>query len=266
MPEFKHVDRAIYYDAVGAGPVVVFQHGLGGDRRQALAALGGLTGYRVVAMDAPGHGETCGELGTASFQSFADCVLGLLDHLGIESAAVGGISMGSGIALALALRTPDRVRSLMLVRPAWLAGRRPRNLDLVARLGHWIEDDGLDAARVKLEVDSFYLEMLRTDPACAASLAAVLERPQALDAAEVLYRMVDDRPFGAMDEMAEIRCPTLVIANEGDPVHPLPLGVKLSQAIDEAQLEVIPPRYAQASAHQAALTQALQGFLDQHSG
>ena len=50
-------DAALHlrYGVEGAGPDVVFLHGLGADRHQAERALAGLRGYRVTTIDLPGH-------------------------------------------------------------------------------------------------------------------------------------------------------------------------------------------------------------------
>ena len=54
---------------------------------------------------------------TYSFDTFADHVVALMDHLGIERCHLGGLSMGSAIALNIALRYPDRFKKLILLRP-----------------------------------------------------------------------------------------------------------------------------------------------------
>ena len=56
----------------------------------------------------------------ASFEVFADDVIALADHLGLVRFIIGGISLGAGTALNLAVRYPDRVAALVLCRPAWL--------------------------------------------------------------------------------------------------------------------------------------------------
>ena len=59
---------------------------------------------RLLTLDCRGHGATepLGEEARLNFSAFADDVVALLDHLGIEQAIVGGISMGAGVALNLA--------------------------------------------------------------------------------------------------------------------------------------------------------------------
>ncbi len=56
----------------------------------------------------------------ATFDVFADDLIALADQLGLDRFVVGGISLGAGTALNLAIRYPERVSALVLCRPAWL--------------------------------------------------------------------------------------------------------------------------------------------------
>jgi pimeloyl-ACP methyl ester carboxylesterase len=73
-------------------------------------------GYRVVALDVRGHGQSDKPYEPAAYHSatMAEDVRRLLDHLGIERADVMGYSMGARITAFLALRHPDRVRSALI--------------------------------------------------------------------------------------------------------------------------------------------------------
>ena len=73
-------------------------------------------GYRVVALDNRGHGESekLYEPAAYSSQIMAEDVRRLMDHLGIARAAVMGYSMGARIAAHLALAHPRRVNALLL--------------------------------------------------------------------------------------------------------------------------------------------------------
>ena len=53
---------------------------------------------------------------------FADGVLALLDHLGIEQAVIGGLSLGANVSYEVALRHPERVRALVLEMPVFARG------------------------------------------------------------------------------------------------------------------------------------------------
>ena len=100
---------------VGSGPPVVLLHAfplLGEMFEPQWTALGDRA--RFVLPDLRGFGESDGGQGPSEMSVLADDVLGLLDHLGIDSAVVGGVSMGGYAALALLRNDPGRVRALVL--------------------------------------------------------------------------------------------------------------------------------------------------------
>lgn len=120
------------------GPAVVLLHGGGVDSaslswRHAAGALA--RGRRVFAPDWPGHGGS--EEPGSSFDTEARVgfVGGLMDSLGLECAALVGLSLGGAAALGFALRSPERVEKLVLVDAYGLGGRIPRGR-LVWLLAH----------------------------------------------------------------------------------------------------------------------------------
>jgi pimeloyl-ACP methyl ester carboxylesterase len=104
-----------YADSGGEGPVIVLGHGFFLDHTifsAQTAALGHR--WRVVSWDARGHGGTPDADTAYTYWDQARDVLGLLDHLRIEQATIGGVSQGGFIALRTALLAPDRVSGLIL--------------------------------------------------------------------------------------------------------------------------------------------------------
>jgi pimeloyl-ACP methyl ester carboxylesterase len=101
------------YDDVGAGPAVVLLHAGVADRRMWTEHLAPISdaGYRVVAVDLPGFGESLPEEPVAPW----DDVVATLEMLGIDRAVLVGNSFGGAIALRAALAAPERVTGLMLV-------------------------------------------------------------------------------------------------------------------------------------------------------
>ena len=70
-------------------------------------------GRRVIAVEEQGHGRTSQREGPIRFETSADDVVALLDHLGVARADFFGFSNGASVALHAALRHPDRVRKLV---------------------------------------------------------------------------------------------------------------------------------------------------------
>ena len=99
----------------------IFQHGMGGDADQPLGYVGDTPPSPVISLNARGHAPSSDiDPAAATFDTFADDVIALADHLGLARFVVGGISLGAGTALNLAVRYPHRVTGLVLCRPAWL--------------------------------------------------------------------------------------------------------------------------------------------------
>ncbi|MGZ6640393.1 MAG: alpha/beta fold hydrolase [Solirubrobacteraceae bacterium] len=111
----------------GMGPTVVAIHGLGATKASFLPTLEALAdGFRVVAIDLPGFGDSDKPLGAPYHAPFfAAAVVAVLDALGEDRAHLVGNSLGGRVALEVGLRNPDRVRRLGLLAPS-LAWRRPR--------------------------------------------------------------------------------------------------------------------------------------------
>ncbi len=233
-------------------------HGLGADSGQCVGPFGDIGGVDLICPDMPGHGQSASS--DFSFENFVRIIAKLLDQLGVERAVVGGISMGASLSLKLALDYPELVEGLVLVRPAWIDRRALPQLSLVARVGRWLEKDP-DTAPKRLEADAEFIAIARTNPAAAQSIRGLFTRKQAEVSAEVLNAMVHDRPFARLSELADIACPALVIANEGDPLHPIAVAQDIYAHLPEARYALLPSRYLEQSQHFSALTGEINAFL-----
>lgn len=261
---FWYVEKGAF-SREGEHVAFVFQHGLGGDRRQPLELYAYDPHVRLLAMDARGHGKTqpLGDADLLRFDIFADDIVALLDHLGIDHFVAGGISMGAGVALNLALRYSSRVSGLLLVRPAWLAAPLPPNLACMVEVGEWIRDFGVVAGRQKFLASDTYAEMMQASPYTAASLLGQFDEPRAAGAWPRLLRLPADAPNHDQLAWRQIGAPALVIANHVDPTHPFSYAETLAAAIPHAELVEVPSKAVAQGAHIAAARRAISLFLQQ---
>ncbi len=111
----------LYYEVHGAGPALVFLHGMTLDHREWDAQVEAFQDrYQVITYDQRGHGQTESP-GRYGVELDAEDLEALLDHLGAAPAHLVGLSRGAAVAVSLALRNPALVHSLVLVDP-YIAG------------------------------------------------------------------------------------------------------------------------------------------------
>ncbi|MCX4451450.1 alpha/beta fold hydrolase [Streptomyces sp. NBC_01789] len=230
----------IHFDDFGpsAGLPVLLIHGhpfnrtLWAPQSQALAEAG----YRVITPDLRGYGRSSVTPGKVFLSDFADDLAALLDHLGVERAVVGGVSMGGQIAMEFQRRHPQRVRALVLSDTSAPAeteeGKEFRN-----RLADRLLAEGMDGYASEVidkmlaaynvaampEVAGRVLGMMRaTDPqGAAAALRGRAERPD--------YR----------DTLAAVRKPVLVVVGADDVYTPVADAEAIRDLVPDATLAVI---------------------------
>lgn len=217
MTKIKVKDATLAYDESGTGSPVLLLHAGIADRRMwrpmapALAAR-----HRVIAPDLRGYGES--ELPPTPFAHHDD-VVGLLDALDIERAALVGCSFGGAVAIDTALAHPDRVTALALFGTAvsghewsdeandlWdtLIGEvDPEDLDAnaAAEVRFWVIGPGRAPQDVDPNLTAFAFVMDLRALAAERSLGAV-------DVAEL------EPP--AIGRLTELRIPVLVTAGAAD--------------------------------------------------
>jgi pimeloyl-ACP methyl ester carboxylesterase len=239
------VERAgvwLSVEEAGEGIPVVLLHGLTGTRRYVVMGSRALerSGHRVVGYDARGHGQStpASAADAYGYDELAADLAAVLDELEVGRAVLAGASMGAHTVLRLALDAPERVAALVAVTP----GYDPHTADDPDRLARW---DALAAGLREGGVEGFVAAY--GEPAVPErwrdTVRQVLrqrlsahEHPDAVaDALSVVPR---SHPFGALEDLAALEAPTVIVASrdEADPEHPFALAQAYAAAIPGARL------------------------------
>jgi len=107
------------YRETGAGQALVLLHGIGSGSASWLNQLETLQGYRLIAWDAPGYGDSeYLKNPEPRALDYADALHSFLDRLLLKDVVLVGNSLGCLMAGAYAAAHPERVRSMILLSPA----------------------------------------------------------------------------------------------------------------------------------------------------
>jgi pimeloyl-ACP methyl ester carboxylesterase len=245
----------------GDGPPFVFQHGLGGDADQTAEVFPADCGRRLITLECRGHGrsdagpEACFRLDQfcADLGAFIETLAAPVD--------IGGISMGACIALMLAVRRLELVRSLILARPAWLLDPAPSNLKPNVTVGKLLGRHEPKAALDLFNQSADAEELARSSPDNLASMRGFFARPNPQVLASLLTRISADGPGLEEDDLRRLAIPVLVIGTEQDHIHPFSLADKLATMIPGATVAKITPKGASREDYVREFKAAVGAFL-----
>jgi pimeloyl-ACP methyl ester carboxylesterase len=231
----------IAYDERGSGnPVVLLSSGA--HDRHDFDALRGLLpdGFRSIAPDWPGHGESPAGNEPASAMGFADVTEELVARLAPEGAIVLGNSVGGFAAARLAIRRPELVRGLVLIDSGGFLPRSPQVRIFCALMARprflrtiypWFANRYMrPQSEADRRVRDVGIATTRQDP----GLAAVSD----------LWRSFSSPEHDLRKEAASIQAPTLVIWGKKDPVIPPKAGRTIAATIPGARLELLDTGHA----------------------
>jgi len=256
---FNSFGVELYYEVHGHGPrVLVFTHGilLDSNMNRRLAADLAALGHRVVLFDFPGHGrsEKPRRASYHRIDTYARHVASLLDHLGIDQAVVGGVSLGGNVSLMVAAQNPHRVRGLIVEMPVleWALPAAAMTFTPLLLAVHF--------ARPVLErTSAFFRRLPRTGNGPFDSLVGGLSnRPR--ETAAVLHGILAGPIAPTVGQRAAMDIPALVIGHQVDRLHPFHDAEQLSRRLPRAEL-VQARSIVELRVRPERLTNAIDRFL-----
>jgi len=258
MPH-AHVNgqRVYFEDSGGLGLPVVLAHGLLMDHEMFAPQVAALRDrYRVITWDARGHGLTEATPDDFTYWDSAQDLRGLLDHLGIERAVVGGMSQGGFAALRFALEYPHRVIGLVLLNTQ--AGLEdPEKLpQYEMMLDVWVKDGPNDMITEAIAATIIGANRPESPPWMAKWKA----RPAG--EAPWIFRTLVTRD-DLTDRLGEITAPAVVVHGEEDIAIDLALAEALAAGLPGARPLVRVPGGGHASnlTHPEPVNHAISDFL-----
>ncbi len=234
MGKLSYEGHTIEYDSYGTGDrVIVLVHGLLMNRRmfERLGPALAERGNRAICVDLLGHGRSDRpeDLRLYSMPLFARQVVALLDDLGIDSAVIGGTSLGANVALELATRHPDRASGLFLEMPVL-----DNALSAVAATFTPVML-GLRFGRPAFELVSRLTSALpRTNHLVDIGLDWVRQRPG--PSLAVLEGLLLGETAPHREQRRRITQPALIVGHPRDPLHPFSDSGMLAEELPNARL------------------------------
>jgi pimeloyl-ACP methyl ester carboxylesterase len=242
-----------YTDSGGEDPAVILSHGYLMDHTMFDAQVAALAPeHRVITWDERGFGATPAPAPFSYWDSAQDA-LGLLDHLGLQQAVLGGMSQGGFLSLRAALLAPERVRALIL-------------MDTQAGLEDAATVDGYE------QMEAAWLEH---GPAPVQDIvASIILGPGAWDSSFAKWAALDTdglthafRCLVDRDDitgrLGEITCPAIVVHGTSDAAIPMSRAQELRDGLggqaELVQIEGGP--HAANLTHAAEVNAAILAFL-----
>jgi len=195
----------IYYEMRGSGdPLIVLPGGF-----MTVAAMGALVPElaktrRVIGVELQGHGHTADIDRPMRFETMADDIAALMEHLDLAQADFFGYSLGGGVALQLAIQHPERARKLTLASTAF-------------RRDGWYSETLAGMAAIDAEgfkATPIYASYLQTSP-----------KPEAWPDFVGKMRQLLTTEYDWTQEVAALKMPVLIAVGDAD-------GLRLAHAVE----------------------------------
>lgn len=209
MPYFENCGAKLYYEETGSGEPLLFLHGASWDLHQWDHQIAHFASdYRVIAMDARGHGQSSLPQGKVSPDMFWQDACALLNHLHIDSAIVCGLSLGGHTAIQLAFQAPEKVKKLILI-----GAPCSNSFNLYEKICVPINQFSMKILPMRFIAWSIALVLGKYKPESKAYIRRVVGGLNHNEFARVWKACTS---MESRDRIAEIKCPTLIMVGDHD--------------------------------------------------
>ena len=264
LRHYRNGALKLAYEREGTGPVVIFMHGIGGNRTNWDEQQTGLSNrYCTVAWDARGYGDSDDPVNPLKFSDFADDLNALLDHLGVQAAHLVGLSMGGMIAQDFYGRHTDRVSTLTLADTSRGFGAATE-ADRRDFLAHRLKP--LQEGQTPADLAPKMIDILTGSRATENVRQRLLESLSAVRTAPYIQALKASVTTDFRKILPGIAVPALIIAGTEDKVLPVSESQVLADTIPGAEMVTIEHAGHLTNIEAPGLFNTILGdFLDRHA-
>ncbi|MCZ6891835.1 MAG: alpha/beta fold hydrolase [Chloroflexi bacterium] len=242
MPKALINEVTIHYESYGSGFPLILAYGLGGNTGQWQPQISALSeGRRLILWDPRGHGqsESPSRRDQYSLDISAEDLLGLMDHLNLPKAYVGGLSMGGAIATRFTVAHPERVAALLIIDSATASGiplptavraSLEKNVELADTQGMEAVADHAIAASPNIA------GRVRQGPEAVRAIRKVIVGNSPVGYSNTIQAILASDSI--TDRLPQIKAPTLVLVGDEDTA--LPAAHVTHERIASSELVIIP--------------------------
>ncbi|MDP3936687.1 MAG: alpha/beta fold hydrolase [Deltaproteobacteria bacterium] len=238
MPTARVNGVDIFYEDVGKGIPVIFGHSLVWDHEMFVHQVKALSGnYRCINVDYRNHGRSGGVHKEWTIHDYVDDNIALAEHLGIKQAHWVGLSQGGMMAMRLALKRPDLVRSLLILDSS-AEGEEEANIPNYEMMANMAAEQGPETVVEGVMPIFFAADFNRDQPDQIAAYRKkfIDGNSEALKWAVFAVTRRDD----VSKKISAIKAPTLVIVGEQDSATVPAHSELIARSIPGATLVTIP--------------------------
>ena len=268
MPRIKVNDITMNYEQQGSGePLILIPYLAADNACYAFQVADYAKHFTCISVDPRGAGETDKPEGVYSTELFAEDISGLMQALGIERAHIAGLSLGAAIGMWLAVKQPQKVKSLS-IHSGW------------AKTDAFIEAI-IESWRIMLKATGSVTEMIiagifpwcftpelyASKPDYIQSLAGfVRSRPP--QPADAFLRQADAvLAHDVESQLGQIKAPTQITFGRHDLVTSTRFAAALTENVPDSEFIIFEDcAHAPIYENVADFNQKTLDFLQRHSG
>lgn len=235
--EFVEVDGITLRVGIRPGrgrPLLLF-NGIGANLELVAPFAEALDDVEIIVFDMPGAGESPPTMIPKRFSGLARMTVRLLDTLGYTGALnIAGVSWGGAMAQQFAIQFPERTNRLILAATSAGLVAIPARLQVLARMTtprRYVSRDFL--AKVAPEI---YGGLMRRRPDLIDRHGSLTRQPSMRG---YVYQLMAGLYWTSAHRLHRLRCPTLVMGGDDDPIMPLVNPRLLHWLIPKSYLHVV---------------------------